>query len=292
MATQQLSRDPRRRLAYLGPSGTLTEEAAERFAQKLGVPADDLVPCGSIPASLELVQAGEAAWAVVPAENSTEGSVGLTWDYLLFATGLTIAGEAALPVVHHLLGQRGLNLATVSTVLSHPQALGQCRNFLRQHLPQAKQYETASTAEAARVVSVNQLPLAAIGQERAARRYGLDILVAAIQDVKENATRFLLVTKVGLATEPAPPTGRDRTSLACTLERDRPGSLHRMLGHFAERGLNLSRIESRPARKQLGDYVFFIDVEGHVAEPALAAALEELKADGSLLRVLGSYSRA
>lgn len=273
-------------LAYLGPHGTLTEEAAERFAAALGLAPGSLRPGSSVPEVLEKVEEGEARWAVVPAENSLEGSVGLTWDHLVSAPGLTIAGETVLPVTHHLLGQRGLKLGSITAVLSHPQALGQCREFLRQRLPHAKLYETASTAEAARVVSVNELPLAAIGSERAARLYGLDLLERGIQDAAGNATRFLLVTGEGEA--PAP-TGRDRTSLVCTLERDRPGALYGMLGVFARRGLNLSRLESRPARRTLGEYLFFIDLEGHAADPAVAEALEELRAGGSLLRVLGSY---
>ncbi len=277
------------RLGYLGPRGTLSEEAAERLAAAVGAAPEDLVAQPSVPEALEAVQEGKARWAAVPAENSLEGSLGLTWDWLLSSPHLTIVGETVLPVVHHLLGQRGLKLAAVTAVLSHPQALGQCRAFLRTRLPQAKQYETASTAEAARVVSVNELPLAAVGSERAARLYGLDVLERGIQDVPENATRFLLVSRTG---EPVAPTGCDRTSLVCTLERDRPGALYRMLGAFATRGVNLSRLESRPARRQLGEYVFFIDLEGHAAEEPLASALAELRVDGSLLRVLGSYPRS
>ncbi|MDI6869950.1 MAG: prephenate dehydratase [Bacillota bacterium] len=274
------------RLGYLGPHGTLSEEAAERFASALGVPPDGLVAHVSVPAALDDVRAGNTRWAVVPAENSLEGSVGLTWDYLISTAELAIAGEAVLPVVHHLLGKRGLKLGSVIAVLSHQQALGQCRAFLQSRLPRAKQYETASTAEAARVVSVNELPLAAVGSERAARLYGLDILERNIQDVAENATRFLLV---GRAAEPVEPTGCDRTSLVCALERDRPGALYQMLGVFAARGINLSRLESRPARKQLGEYVFLIDAEGHAAVEPLAGALAELKEQGSLLRIIGSY---
>lgn len=275
-------------LCYLGPRGTLSEEAAERVAQALELKADGLVPLAGVPEVFEALRGGRARWAAVPAENSLEGSVGLTWDLLLTSSELLVVGEVVLPVVHHLLGRRGLKLSSITAVLSHQQALGQCRTFLRTRLPQAKLYETASTAEAARVVSVNELPLAAIGSERAARLYGLDLLERAIQDVPENATRFLLV---GGAEEAPGPTGRDRTSLACTLERDRPGALHRMLAPFAERNLNLSRIESRPARKVLGEYVFFLDVEGHEEDPPLAAALDELRAAGSLRRVLGSYPR-
>lgn len=274
------------RIGYLGPQGTLTEEAAEILAGSLGSPGE-LVPYGNVPAALEAVQTGETQWAVVPAENSLAGSVGVTWDYLL-STDLVIAGETVLPVTHHLLGQRGLSLPGITAVLSHPQALGQCREFLRHQLPQAKLYETASTAEAARVVSVNGLPIAAIGSQRAARLHHLDVLRQGIQDAAENFTRFLLVAG---PREPAAPTGSDSTSLVCTLERDRPGALHHILGHFARRGLNLSRIESRPARKRLGDYVFFIDVEAHLSDSALAEALADLRAEGSLLRILGCYPR-
>ncbi|MGE5554419.1 MAG: prephenate dehydratase [Betaproteobacteria bacterium] len=276
----------RDRLGYLGPRGTLSEEAAERFASALLLDPQDLVACSSIPEALDATRVGEMRWAVVPAENSLEGSIGLTWDYLLSSADLTIVGEAVLPVVHHLLGQRGLKPSSITAVLSHPQALGQCRSFLRHRLPQAKLYETASTAEAARVVSVNELPLAAIGSERAARLYGLDILERGIQDVAENATRFLLVGKPG---DQPGPTGCDRTSCVCALERDRPGALYDLLATFAKRSLNLSRLESRPARRQLGEYVFFIDVEGHAENGPVAEALAELRAQGSLLRVLGSY---
>lgn len=275
-------------ISYLGPRGTLSEDAAERLAVGLGVGPEGLAPAAGVLEALESVQAGEARWAVVPAENSLEGSLGLTWDSLLGFADLAVAGETVLPVVHHLLGKRGLKPAAVTAVLSHQQALGQCRNYLRSRLPQAKPYETASTAEAARIVSVNELPLAAIGSERAAGLYGLDVLERGIQDVPDNATRFVLVGKAG---EPTGPSGCDRTSIVCALDRDRPGALHRMLAVFAARDLNLSRIESRPARKALGEYVFFVDIEAHVTDPPLAAALAELRAEGSLLRVLGSYPR-
>jgi prephenate dehydratase len=276
------------RLGYLGPRGTLSEEAAEALAPALGVAVDGLVAQVSVPAALAGVRTGETRWALAPAENSLEGSVGLTWDCLISTVELAIVGEAVWPVVHHLLGRRGLAIGSVVAVLSHQQALGQCRSFLQSRLPRAKQYETGSTAEAARVVSVNELPLAAIGSARAAQLYGLDILARNIQDVVENATRFLLV---GKAEETPEPTGGDRTSLVCALERDRPGALYEMLGAFARRGINLSRLESRPARRQLGEYVFLIDAAGHAAVEPLTSALAELRAAGSLLRVLGSYPR-
>jgi prephenate dehydratase len=275
------------RLGYLGPGGTHSEEAAEILAGSLGRGACELVAGKNIPEVLDAVRTGETRWAVVPAENSLEGTIGLTWDHLLH-TDLVIAGETVLPVQHHLLGQRGLKPEAITAVLSISQALGQCREFLRRRLPQAKLYETASTAEAARVVSVNGLPIAAVASEKAARLYGLDILARGIQDEEGNSTRFLLVTGPG---DPPPTTGQDCTSIACALERDRPGALYQILGHFASRRLNLSRIESRPARKRLGDYVFFIDIEAHLADSQLAEALRELEADGALLRVLGCYPR-
>ncbi len=181
-------------LVYLGPQGTITEEAAAGFAAKIGIDQRLLIPANNLAAVLETAESGEARWAVVPAENSLEGSVNLTWDWLLFEGRLVIAGEEVRLVRHHLLGQRGAKPSEITTVLSHPQALAQCRGYLRRALPNAKQYETVSTAEAARVVSVNQLPLAAIGTESAARIYGLDLIASDIQDVRENFTRFLLLT--------------------------------------------------------------------------------------------------
>jgi prephenate dehydratase len=189
-------------------------------------------------------------------------------------------------VEQHLLARPGTVLAEVRRVLSHPQALGQCAGFLRSTLPSVPTEPTLSTADAARRAAAEP-GLAAVAGRTAAERYGLVTLSTSIQDVTENFTRFLL-----LGREDGRPTGRDRTSIAFTLDRDRPGGLHEIIGEFASRRINLSRIESRPTKKAVGHYVFFVDFEGHRAEPDCADALAGVRGKVHMLLLLGSYPRA
>lgn len=272
------------KIGYLGPEGTLTEEAAQLFTTKLELSAT-ILPVSGVPKLLEAIAEGTLDAAVVPAENSIEGSITATWDWLFFQKAVPISAELTLPVQHCLIGHRGQKTTNLKTVLSHPQALAQCRYYLRRNLPQAKEYETVSTAEAVRIVSVNRLPMAAIASARAAEIYGLDVLDTNIQDAEENYTRFVLL---GAESGKYHSTNY-KTTIVCGVEQDRPGSLLEILTAFAQRQINLTRIESRPARKNLGDYLFFIDLAGKVDQPEVAAALTDLTHKKSLLRNLGSY---
>lgn len=272
------------KLAYLGPEGSLTEEAALQIRAKLGTSAE-LLPIPGLARLMESLDMGSVDGAVTPAENSIEGSVNATWDWLVFRSKAQISGELILPVNHCLVGHRAQKIGQIKTILSHPQALAQCRDYLRRNLPDAKEYETVSTSEAARIVSVNRLPIAAIATAKAAKVYGLDVLAQDIQDVTENMTRFIL-----LETAPAHQDSRHyKTSIVCGVQKDHPGGLRDILQVFAQRQINLTRIESRPARKALGDYIFLIDLEGRIADPVVSQALEELKKEGALLKNLGSY---
>lgn len=292
-------------IGYLGPKGTFSEEAAHRIGAIIGsrersedpVAAPKLQhsaeyrPYKGIPALIASVDAGEVDYAVVPAENSYEGSVSPTWDVLFHDSSAEICREVVVSIRHHLMVQRGTKLSAVGTVLSHPQALAQCRAFLLRHLPNAKQFETTSTSEAVRVVSVNSLPLAAIGTEQCAAIYGLDIVARDVQDLHNNVTRFLALSqrynkRRSLLVEAERPY---KTSVVCAIERDRPGSLYELLRVFASHGINLTRIESRPSRQGYGDYVFFIDMEGSIVDAVLKESLEELKHMVISLKVLGSY---
>jgi prephenate dehydratase len=272
------------RIAYLGPPGTFSEEAVARSGLAAG---DELLPCASFPDAWEAVLAGRADAALLPVENSIEGAIDTTLDLLVHRAGLMIRREVLLPVEQHLLAPAGTRLEEVTRVLSHPQPLGQCSRFLRERLPGARLEATHSTADAAIQVSRGLAGAAAIGARAAAARYGLVVLAESIQDAGENTTRFLLVA----ATDEGP-TGRDRTSIAFTLDRDRPGGLYEVMGEFARRGLNLSKIESRPMKQALGHYIFFIDFEGHRLDPAGAAAIEGVRARVHRLYLLGSYPRA
>jgi prephenate dehydratase len=242
------------------------------------------VPYGDIPALIRSVSDGHITCAVVPAENSVEGSVNVTLDLLLSEEGLLITGEVVLPVMHHLLARQGLR--SFKKILSHPHALAQCRGFIDRRFPTAVKEATASTAEAARLVSACGEPWAAIGTEEAAAHYGLEVVIRAVQDYADNETRFVVI-----GTQPVPPTGRDKTSLAFSLVHDRPGALHGALGEFADRGINLTKIESRPARRSIGYYVFFADCEGHREDELLAAAIEAVKRRSTYFKILGSYPR-
>ncbi|HEU4383101.1 MAG TPA: prephenate dehydratase, partial [Anaeromyxobacteraceae bacterium] len=217
--------------------------------------------------------------------NSLEGSVGAVLDLLVYQPGLLIRRELLLPVEEHLLARPGTQLEEVRRILSHPQALGQCAAFLHRTLPGVPLVPTHSTADGARQAS-EEAGAAAIGARAAAERYGLALLAESIQDPGENFTRFVVLMR-----EDEAPTGRDRTSIAFTLDRDRPGGLHEILGEFAQRRINLSKIESRPTKKAVGHYVFYLDFEGHRLDPDGAAALANLKGKVHVLHLLGSYPR-
>jgi prephenate dehydratase len=272
------------RVGYLGPPGTFSEEAVARCDLAAG---GEPVPFPTFADAYRALRRGELEGALLPIENSIEGSVGATLDLLVAEPGPLIRRELLLPVRQHLLVRPGTRLGDVQRVLSHPQPLGQCSRFLRDNLPGATLEPTHSTADAARKVAAGEPGAAAIGAAAAATRYGLAILAESIQDVDENVTRFVFLARSDEA-----PTGRDRTSIAFTLDRDRPGGLYEVLGEFARRGLNLSKVESRPMKEALGHYVFFLDFEAHRLDAGGADALAGVAALAHRMFLLGSYPRA
>jgi prephenate dehydratase len=270
------------RVAYLGPEGTNSHDAAlRRYGD-----AATLVPHPDIATAVTAAYSRLCDEALVPIENSTEGSVVVTLDLLVAGEAPPIVGELVLPVRHFLIALPGVGLTDIERVVSIPQASAQCRHFLRDRLPGAQVFPALSTA-AAVAACVHSNRIAAIGTESAARLYGMEILAADIQDHSGNATRF-----VALGHSPTRPTGRDRTSLVFSLDADSPGGLVAALTPFAGRGINLSKIESRPTKAELGHYHFLIDCEGHALDNAVAAALAELDGIAAGLRVLGAYPRA
>ncbi len=269
------------RIAYLGPPGTFSEHAALDYAH-----GAELVPFPSITAAALSVLTCEADEAVCPIENSLQGAVTDTLDALLHRDGLRIRRELALDIVHDLMVKPGTVLAAVERVYSHPQALSQCRTYLEAHLPNAELAAALSTAAAVEQAMASDKPAAAIAPSRAAELYGAQTLAWGIQDDNANVTRFIV-----LATEDHPPTGNDLTSMAMAFSNDRPGQLFSVLREFAERNINLTKIESRPTRLGLGKYYFLVDIEGHRADPAVAQALEQVRSQASLLKVFGSFPR-
>lgn len=274
------------RVAYLGPPGTFSEEAVSRCdLAKDG----EAVPYPTFPDAYEALATGAVDAALLPIENSIEGAVSTVLDLLVQRPGPRIRREVLLPVQQHLLAPPGTRLEDVRRVVSHVQPLGQCARFLRERLSGAVTEPSSSTADAARRVAAGEAGpgAAAIGSRAAAARYGLATLAESIQDSDENITRFVLLAPTDEA-----PTGADRTSIAFTLDRDRPGGLHEVLGELARRRINLSRIESRPTKRTMGHYVFFVDFEGHRADPAGADALAGVLGRVHTLYLLGSYPRA
>jgi len=278
------------RVGYLGPRGTFSEQALE-----LGPPGAQGVPLPTVYDAVMAVQEGRVDRAVVPIENSLEGAVSATLDTLTGpADGVGIVGEAVLPVAHALLARPGVGEAHVRAVTSHPQALAQCAGSLRHRVPGAEIVPAASTAEAARRVAASDEPWAAIGPARAAGIYGLALLAEGIEDEPGNETRFVWLAPLGTqAFGPAGDAGAWRTSVAFFGAGDAaPGWLVRCLSEFAFRGVNLSRIESRPHRGRLGHYRFFLDVNGPVDDPAVEGAITALHGHCEWVRVLGSYPAA
>lgn len=279
------------RLGHLGPAGTFTEEAARPAAAAAGA---QLVPFATIAETLGAVLAGEADVALVPIENSLEGTVTPTVDGLSEHAELAIVGEAVLPITQCLIAREGVELSEIATVISHPQGLAQCARFLRERLPGARLVPASSTAEAVRALGDEPRGTAAIASASAAELHGGIVLEAAIEDEPGNATRFAWIARAG-ATPFPPDDGRAawKTSvLFLGSGDDSPGWLVRCLSEFAFRGVNLVKIESRPARRRLGHYRFLADCEGRREEDAVAGAVTALAAHCDEVRVLGSYPAA
>lgn len=269
-------------IAYLGPAGTYSESAARKHFG--GAP--ELLPGPGIDDVFRAVESGNAHYGVVPIENSTDGAIGRSLD-LLLSSPLQICGEVNLPIHHNLLGHGG-SLAAVGRVYSHAQSLGQCHEWLNRNLPQAARIAVASNAEAAKLAAAEPAA-AAVAGEAAARLYELPILAANIEDDPNNTTRFVVVSG-----HDAGPSGSDKTSLVCSTQ-NRPAALYRLLAPFADNGVSMSRLESRPARGFGGsrwEYVFYVDIEGHRGDPAVARALEELRERAGFVKILGSYPKA
>jgi prephenate dehydratase len=269
------------RLAYLGPPGTFSEEAAHRYDS-----AADLVAHATERQVAAAVEDGEADEAVLAIENSLEGSVTRSIDALIHETSLSIKGEVVLPIEHCLIVAPGTALSDITAVHAHPQALAQCHKFIEGRLPRAQQHAALSNAAAVQGM-LRSSGSAAIAGARAAKLYGAEVLERGIGDSVNNKTRFAV-----LAQEDSTRTGHDKTSIAFTVAHDRPGSLVAVLHHFADRSINLTKIESRPSREELGIYIFLVDLEGHRTDAAVAEALDAVQRDSQFFRILGSYPRS
>ena len=267
-----------RRLAYLGPRGTYSEQAA------LNYDADaELMPYSSIPAVAAAVDAGEADEAVVPIENSLEGAVTFTLDVLIHRSKLFIRNETVVTIRHCLVVRGNAGEERAEVIYSHPQSLAQCRIYLERRFPGVRQIASLSNSAAVEDMQKSSVPAAAIAPERAADIFGARVVERDVQDAP-NVTRFVV-----LAPSDHPRTGADKTSICFDFGDDAPGILYTVLGEFSTRGINLCKIESRPTRQTLGRYIFLIDVEGHREDPIMAEALESVKAQVSMLKVFGSY---
>ncbi|MDP2806428.1 MAG: prephenate dehydratase [Gallionellaceae bacterium] len=263
-------------IAYLGPAGTFSEAAMfKRFGS-----ANRPVSCSSIDDVFRKVESGEANYGVVPAENSTEGAIARTLD-LLLQSPLRLCGEIMLPV-HQCLLSREVELKDIQRVYSHPQSLGQCQNWLNANLPQAERISVASNSEAARLAS-EQPGSAALAGKQAAERYAVATLAENVEDDPRNTTRFLVIGDQDVTA-----SGTDKTSLVMSAP-NRPGAVHDLLTPFASNGVSMTKLESRPARAGLWEYVFYVDVEGHQADAKVATALSQLKQIAAFVKVLGSY---
>jgi prephenate dehydratase len=267
-------------LAYLGPPGTFTEEAALLYD-----PSAQMLPFQSFAAVATAVGSGMADEGVMAIENSLGGSVIETLDILIHDTHLLIRHELVLPIEHYLLVRPGTQSEDVRAIFSHPQALAQCRRFLESCFPKAELVAALSTANAVEEM-MSQDGSAAISTRRAAELYGAHILAAKIQDQQENVTRFVVL---GAADHPR--TGKDKTSLAFGFADDRPGLLVSVLQEFSTRGINLSKVESRPTRARLGEYIFLVDLLGHRDDPPIREALDLVRQQASFVKVFGSYPR-
>lgn len=270
------------KIAYLGPAGTFSEEAV----LSLDLPGSEPLCCATIGEVFEAVDRGKAEIGVVPIENSIEGSVAATLDGLVFDTKLEIQRELVLDIRFSLVAAPGTKLKDITSVVAHPQASGQCRRWIERHLPGRPVHAANSNAEAVQT-AVETPGVAALGPALAAELYGAQVLESGVEDYAGNQTRFVVIGR-GLQ----PRTGHDKTSLALFMKKDRPGALLMILSEFAYADINLTKIQSRPTKRQLGDYMFFVDLEGHIEDPDVRLALDCLRLKLREVKVLGSYPSA
>ena len=263
-------------VAFLGPQATFTHMAA---MLQFGLSAQ-LVPLKSIPAVFEEVERGRAHYGVVPVENSTEGVVNHTLD-MFFDSELQMIAEIMLEISHNLLSKSG-NLEQISKIVSHPQPLAQCRHWLETNMPDIPLFDVSSTAAAAQMAAEDD-SVAAIAGHAAAVQYGLQVVKAKIEDNPHNFTRFLVIGKKSLEK-----SGKDKTSIMFSV-KDEPGILYRMLEPFSKRQINLAKIESRPMKQKAWEYIFFLDLIGHIDDPEISDAIAELRSHCHFLKILGSY---
>jgi prephenate dehydratase len=263
-------------ISFLGPKGTFTHEAAN-------IIGDNPIPYCTIPAVLESVANDESSYGIVPIENSIEGPVGITLDSLAHKFDLKIFKELIIPINQNLIVNPGTEMEDIEDVYSHAQAISQCQEFITQNGIQP--HYAISTANAAKSI-IGDKTKAAIGNSKAAEIYNLKILRRNIQDTDNNETRFVVVSK-----EDHEPTGRDKTSIIFSIYEDRPGGLYDVLGIFQKNNINLTKIESRPSKKGLGKYLFFVDYEGHRKDAIFDDIISEIDEKTYFLKILGSYPK-
>lgn len=272
----------KKKIAYLGPEGTFSEEALIKYIDKDS--NIEMIPIATISEVIKSVDRGKVERGLVPIENSIEGAVNITQDILMFESEAKIIGEIIIPIEHYLIGKKGTKMKEIKKIISIPHATAQCRFFLTNNFGDIEIIAANSTAEAVKKLVNMENDIAAIGPKIAAELYNLEILAGDIEDNKENKTRFVIVGNF-IASK----TGNDKTSIVCFLKKDKPGSLYNILKEFADRNINLTRLESRPAKKDLGDYVFMIDMEGHIHDKNIYEAIESLRNKVYLVKILGSY---
>jgi prephenate dehydratase len=271
------------KIGYLGPEGSFSYEAIVLLNLSHNA---TIVPFGSISEVIQNTQNEKVQFGLVPIENSIEGGVPETLDQLLFHSELFIQKDFILDIHQHLQTITEVRLSEIKEVVSYPHATAQCRQWLNKHLPNAKITASNSTSEASKFVAESQSRhLAAIAPESAAKLFNLTILRSKIEDHHDNQTKFVMVTKDKIPNM----SGNDRTTIACFQHSDKPGSLHSIVGKFSARGINLTKLESRPTKKKLGQYCFIIEFEGHIQNPVIADCLMDLHTELASLKFLGSY---
>ncbi|MGP3704667.1 MAG: prephenate dehydratase [Candidatus Bathyarchaeota archaeon] len=268
------------KVAYLGPKGTFSEIAAKHYFSN--VSSAEYIEVQTIPDVFRLVEDGKVNYGVVPAENSIEGSVNITLDMLYSSSKAKITGEVIENIQHNLIAKSRIKIKNLKVILSHPHALAQCRRFIAKNFPNVKLLEVESTAQAVKKLK-NISNAAAIASEYAAKIYGMKVVARNIGDYTVNYTRFLVLSR-----KDSKPTGRDKTFLIFSL-KDKPGALFNFLKPFANRGINLTKIESRPSKVKPWEYIFFMELEGHRKNKKCIEALREAKDLCENLKILGSY---